>query len=165
MGWLRFYHFAFAAILAGYCIAPPASGGTATVVDWGGEYVTAYRAFARTTTPYTQSYSSAPWFEAITRLSFSETAALNPSAGYSGASSRFYGGYEAIDHGTKYNSSSPTVSAVGMFSYGGGDAVDYRIKPASAGTASLMLVWLKPDLHDRNTVPPAAMPCPPATGR
>lgn len=126
--------------------------GPFAVVDWGGDYVSAFQLYARSAVAESPAanHGGLASTDARKTVYFSDAAlpteALSPTASYSGTSSRFYGGwnsivYDATAGGTVPNGSlrlldSTTTDLIQFVAGKGG---------AWSGEAAAVAVWLKPD--------------------
>jgi len=134
-------------LILGLAVAGTYSANAALLVNWGGDYVITTTNYGRSATSANNAYPSGTGRSKS--VAWSESAAFNPSSGYSGTSSTFYGGYFASFDGTVSGSSSITIRAR-VENNGTTDQLNYRFQTPSDATKTTSNVgggisWLKGD--------------------
>ncbi len=142
--------FRDAALGCGLLLAWLSAGPTAnaaTVVNWGGNYVSINAAFNRSYSDTTGDFGgNATIHDVRTLMTFSELSTLSPASSYTsptGKSKAFYGGYEAINFDT---SSSMSFQARAVVNASSNDRIGFAATPgANGGAMRMALVFRQPD--------------------
>jgi arylsulfatase A-like enzyme len=128
------------------------TGAAATVVDWGGNYVSVAQNFGRTAVSESPAanYGGLTNTDARKSVPFSDSALpserLSPLAGYGGSSSNFYGGWTSIVYDPPVGGPTPN-SSLRIFDNAANDFIQFVAGKGSAwtGEAAAVALWMKPD--------------------
>lgn len=123
------------------------SANAALLVNWGGDYVSANANYSRSASAVNTAYPSGTGRSKS--VGWSEGTVLNPTSGYSGVSSTFYGGYYDSHDGTVTTTSNITAASR-ITDSGTADQLYYRFQtPTDASKTSITVgggvSWLQND--------------------
>jgi hypothetical protein len=129
-------------LAAGTC---PSHG--ALLVNWGGDYVTGNTNYSRAVTSSSNAYPSGTGRSKS--LAWSESTVLNPTSGYSGVSSTFYGGFFDSHDGTVTTAANITATNR-INNSGSADQLYYRFQtPADTSKTTITvgggISWVQDD--------------------
>jgi len=118
-----------------------------SIVNWGGNYVSANTDLARTGTPTSNfgNIGGTATNDSRRLTTFDISTSMNPSLSYSGTSSTFYGGWQAIRYDS---SSSPATGFQRVTNNSTTDAITFRADLSSGtgtGEAQGLVLWKKSD--------------------